>query len=202
MFIELTEFLSCPEDHEQQSYLVLAPDETEGRRVVRGSLGCPLCSREYPIADGVAQFGSAEEWGDGPSAAADDAPLPSSDRVHAVLGIAGPGGYVVLVGTAARLAPGLADLMDGVHFVGVNAPPEVRPGATLSLVSHARVIPLKSAMARGVVVGSEHVREPWLAESARLVLRGLRLVALAEVVAVPGVEQLASGDGMWVGERR
>jgi uncharacterized protein YbaR (Trm112 family) len=201
MFIELTEFLSCPEGHDEQSYLVLAPDEVDGRRIVKGSLGCPLCKREYVIADGVVRFAAAAGPNEG-RAGTDDAPLPPADRVHALLGIAGPGGYVVLVGTAAGLASGLATRMDGVHFVGVNPPPVVRPGATLSLLSHPRVIPLKSAMARGVVLGAEHARAPWLAESARLVLRGLRLVALTEGVAPPKVEQLASGDGLWVGEKR
>jgi hypothetical protein len=56
-------------------------------------------------------------------------------------------------------------------------------------------------MARGVVLGGEHARAPWLGEAARLLLRGLRMVALAEDVSCDGVERLASGNGMTVGQR-
>jgi hypothetical protein len=56
-------------------------------------------------------------------------------------------------------------------------------------------------MARGVVLGAEHSIEPWPEEGARLLLRGLRLVALAEDVHCAGIERLASGSGMTVGRR-
>ncbi len=201
MYIELTEYLRCPEEHEEQTYLVLVPQVMEGRAVTAGSVGCPVCKNEYAIADGVTRFGDQAGADAGfPAEAATS--LPAADTVQALLGITGPGGYVVLVGSAARLAGDLAEVMDGVHFVGVNAPADVAPSATLSLLSHPSVIPLKSSMARGVVVGADHAAEPWLGEGSRLVLRGLRLVVLAEDAAAPETEQLARGDGMWVGVRR
>ena len=198
MYIELTEYLRCPEEHEEQTYLVLVPQTMEGRAVTAGSVGCPVCKNEYAIADSVVRFG-------GPAGAGASVPdgtatsLPAADTLQALLGITGPGGYVVLVGSAARLADDLAGVMDGVHFVGVNAPGDVTPSAAISLLSHPSVIPLKSSMARGVVVGADHAAEPWLGEASRIVLGGLRLVVLAEDAAAPETEQLASGDGMWVG---
>jgi hypothetical protein len=195
MYIELTEHLRCPEDHEEQTYLVLVPETMEGRAVTSGSVGCPVCKNDYAIAAGVARFGESAAAGSGVPAVV----LPAADTVRALLGIAGPGGYAVLVGNAARLAADLGDLIEGVHFVGVNAPADVAPSARLSLLSHPGVIPLNSSMARGVVVGAEYALEPWLSEASRLVLRGLRLVVLAEDAAAPGTAQLASGDGMWVG---
>jgi len=200
MYIELTEYLRCPEEHDEQTYLVLVPQTMEGRAVTAGSVGCPVCKNEYTIADGVARFGDPAGAGTGVPAEAETS-LPTADTVQALLGVAGPGGYVVLVGSAVRLAGELAAVMDGVHFVGVNAPGDVAPSATLSLLSHPKVIPLKSSMARGVVVGADHAAEPWLGEASRLVLRGLRLVVLAEAAAAADTEQLASGDGMWVGEK-
>ena len=92
-------------------------------------------------------------------------------------------------------------MLDGVHFVGVNAPCDVAPSDSLSLVEHPSAIPLKSSMARSVVVGAEYAAEQWLAEAARLVLRGLRLVVLQEGASVAGVAQLASKNGIWVGQR-
>ena len=41
MFIELTDHLRCPADHEE-SYLVLLPDEIRERSVRAGRLGCPV----------------------------------------------------------------------------------------------------------------------------------------------------------------
>jgi uncharacterized protein YbaR (Trm112 family) len=194
MFIELTEYLACPEGHEEQNFLVLAQEKMDGRRVVRGSVGCPLCKREYGIERYVVRFGE-------PSGAREGEVPASAETVQALLGIAGPGGYVVLVGAAARLAEGLAAVIDGVHFVGVNAPGDVAPSESLSLVVHPSTIPLKSSMARGVVVGAEYAAAPWLAEAARLLLRGLRMVVLREGVSARGVAELASESGLWVGQK-
>ncbi len=200
MFIELAEFVRCPGGHGEQGYCVVVPDQMSGRRVVRGSIGCPACGREYPIVNGVACFGTPDDRRvvqEAPDAAAPADP----SEVHAVLALAGPGGYLVLLGSAARHAAPLAELIEGVHFVGVNPPSDVEPGGALSLVTAPDRIPLKSSMARGCVVGAEFAHDPWLAEAARLLLRGLRLVVLREDVAPAGVEQLAVGRGMWVGVR-
>ena len=56
MFIELTDHLRCPADHDEQ-FLVLIPELMDGRDVRQGSLGCPVCHRSFPIRDGVATFG-------------------------------------------------------------------------------------------------------------------------------------------------
>lgn len=55
MFIELTEMLRCPRDH-AESYVVAAPIVMDGRRIVRGVVGCPECKAEFPIVDGVVYF--------------------------------------------------------------------------------------------------------------------------------------------------
>src|SRR5579859_5642245 len=56
MHIELTEMLRCPEKH-QEEFLVLSTVEMSGRMVARGLLGCPVCHKEYEIANGVVEFG-------------------------------------------------------------------------------------------------------------------------------------------------
>lgn len=200
MFIELAEFLRCPAQHEARSYCVVLPEEMSGRRIRRGSIGCPECGREFAIVEGIARFGERDGVATPVIQEAESDADPSA--LAALLGLAGPGGYVVLVGAVARLAEQLAGEIEGVHFVGVNAPPEVRPSEALSLVAAPDGIPLASAMARGCVVSRGWAREPWLAEAARVVLRGLRLVVLAENVTAAGVEQLAAGDGMWVGVKQ
>ncbi len=201
MFIELAEFLRCPEGHPDEPYCVVAPDVMVERRVVRGSVGCPVCRREYGIAAGVVDFGAG--FGGAPPATepAGGGALPDAAVVQALLGLESTGGYVVLFGSAAHLAMGLAALRPGVHLVGVNAPPEVEPSPAFSLLRHPAVAPLRSAMARGVVMGRETTVPSWLAEGARVLLRGQRLVALREAVAVPGVATLADGQGLWVGQK-
>jgi len=55
MFIELSEFLRCPAQHDE-AFCVVMPLEMVGRSVVRGVIGCSNCRREYPVVQGVAIF--------------------------------------------------------------------------------------------------------------------------------------------------
>jgi uncharacterized protein YbaR (Trm112 family) len=205
MHIELTEMLRCPEPHEE-AFLVLSTGEMSGRMVRHGLVGCPVCQREYEIVDGVVHFvgaGSRERRaGDATERPAPGSPLPPPDVVQALLDLSGPGGYVVLLGTAARLGAGLAPLVVGIHCVGVNAPDDLAELPVLSLVRCESVIPLRGSMARGVVVGAEHASPAWLAEATRVLLRGRRLVVAGEDVTPAGVQHLVTGRGLWVGEKQ
>ena len=201
--------LRCPAPHEE-TFLVMSTGEMLGRMVRSGILGCPACHREYPIVKGVVHFsgGGIRETGNAVEAEhtfpGSRVPSPvDAQTLQALLDLSGPGGYVVLVGSAVRHAVGLAGLMGGIHFVGVNAPPEVEELPVLSLLSCATKIPLGRAMARSVVVGSDAIAAPWLAEAQRVLLPGRRLVVEREDVPVPpGLSKVAVGQGLFVGERR
>lgn len=203
MHIELTEMLRCPEPHREE-FLVLSTGEMSGRMVLSGLVGCPVCHQEYPMVRGVVDFGASgpapasAAAGGGPSARA-----PDAATLQALLDLGGPGGIVVLLGSAARYAEGLAGLMGGIHFVGVNAPPDVAELPVLSLLRCGRSVPLKSATARAVVIGPEAAAEPWLTEGVRILLRGRRYVLETAAAELPqGVTRLAAGDGLLVGEKR
>lgn len=204
MHIELTEMLRCLEPH-QEGFLVLSTGEMSGRMVRHGLVGCPVCQREYEIVDGVVHFEGAGT-GDAGRGVAESArppsPVPGPDVLQALLDLSGPGGYVVLLGTAARAGAELAPLVGGIHCVGVNAPGDVAESPVLSLLRSGSVVPLRGSMARGVVVGAELASPAWLAEAARILLRGRRLVVAGEDVAAPGVRHLATGQGLWVGEKQ
>ncbi|MGH7701015.1 MAG: hypothetical protein ACREMJ_10935 [Gemmatimonadales bacterium] len=207
MHIELTEMLRCPEPHESAP-LVLSTGEMVGRMVRKGVVGCPVCQREYPIVDGIVDFTGSGERGAVRADAHPDPPLPAprspdyAQTLQALLDLSGPGGIVVLVGTAARYAEALAALMGGVHFAGVNAPSGVEERPVLSLLRAGSQVPLRDAMARGVVLGRDVPGDPWLVEAVRVLLRGRRLVVEDERVAPPGMRALARAEGLWVGEKR
>jgi hypothetical protein len=205
--IELTEMLRCPEPH-ADGFIVLSTGEMRGRMVRSGIAGCSICHREYAIKNGVVDFGAgsteqSQTADRSPAATAHRAPRTDAATLQALLELSGPGGYIVLVGEAARHAAGLAALMGGVHFIAVNAPPDVDELPVLSLVRSGKGIPLRQTIARGVVVGADSARAPWLVEARRVLLPGRRWVVESEAVELPeGITKLASGQGLSVGEKR
>jgi len=207
--IELTEMLRCPERHEE-GFLVLSTGEMLGRMVRSGMLGCPVCGKEYPIVRGVAHFSGGGMRDAGSVASGEPTHLASRishpadvQTLQALLDLSGPGGYVLLLGSAAQHAVGLAGLMGGIHFVGVNAPDDVEELPVLSLLACETMIPLRQKVGRAAVVGPDRLGPEWLAEARRVLLPGRRLVIESERVATPaGLTQLALGHGLFVGERR
>jgi uncharacterized protein YbaR (Trm112 family) len=207
--IELTEMLRCPEPHREEM-LVLSTGEVRDRMVRSGLIGCPVCHREYPISRGIVNFRRSKERGANESSGPRPAhpppsplPIPDPEKLQALLELSGPGGYVVLVGAATRQAARLSALMDGIHFVGINPPADLEEQPMLSLLYASEKIPLRSAIARGVVVGADLATSPWLVEAHRVLLRGRRFVVVNEDPELPiGLEKLAAENGLWVGEKR
>src|SRR5947209_13955678 len=202
--------LRCPESH-GEAFLVMSTGEMLGRMVRSGILGCPICRREFPIVKGIVNFTGKGKGETGivsdtrPTFPVSPFPFPAVDpqTLQALLDLSGPGGYVVLLGVAARHAVGLAGLMGGIHFVGVSAPDDMEELAVLSLLACETMIPLRQTVARAVVVGSDRVGAEWLVEARRVLLPGRRLVIESEQVAAPvGLTRLALGHGLFVGERR
>lgn len=190
MFIELTDHLACPADHEEQ-FLVLLPDLMEERRVVSGDLGCPVCGRIVRIDQGIADFGDAALSGGGTSLTA--------EALEAFFGLSGPGGYLALVGGVATLAEPLSALIPGVRFVLVN-PPAGTPDSERGSVLRAPRLPLKIGTMRGIAVGADLAADPaWLLDSARALLPGLRLVAEGGQPPERTIKELARVGNIWVG---
>jgi hypothetical protein len=162
-----------------------------------------VCEAEYPIVAGVVDFQDAK------APRRQDAKTPSdkgglltAEAAATLLGLRGPGGYLLLAGSAARLAADVAALVPGVHLVCVNASGGTPRAAGASYLLCDDVVPVKSSWMRGVVLGAGCMEAPWPAEGARLVLGGLRLVVESEAAEVPGLVELARGAGVTVWERR
>lgn len=196
MFIELTDHLRCPADHDE-AFLVLIPATVSGRDVTSGILGCPICNREYPVSAGVAQFGPRPVSTEARRAQGDS--TPDAAAVLSFLSLEGPGGYVTLVGAAAGLAAGLRDLLPGVHLVAVNPDAELVGIAGLSVLRSPR-LPIKSRSQRGVVLGLPEAEDAdWRRRAVAAVLPGLRIAGQGTVPDHAGFELLASAAGWWVG---
>lgn len=193
MFIELTDHLRCPADHDEQ-FLVLIPEVMDGRDVSQGSLGCPVCHRSYPIRNGVATFGRA------PAIEAPPTRL-TPDAQAALAGLGGPGGYAVLVGGAAAHADLVAQELPGIGLVLVN-PPESAPDAAFASRLIAPSLPLKTGSVRTAILGPGFGNDPaWIREAARVVLVGNRVVGEGEPPSTDGLELAANADGCWVAVR-
>jgi hypothetical protein len=194
MFIELTDHLRCPADH-AEAFLVLLPDLVEGRWVRTGTLGCPVCDRRFTLRDGVLDVG-----GGPPAAAAPSGVGPLGPGALAPLvGLGGPGGYLVIVGPPAAGWREVAELVPGVGLVAVNPPAGVVDADGISVLRGGR-LPLKTNSMRGVVLGPPYGGDPaWVAEAARVLLPGLRVVGEGADQSPEAIDLMASAEGVWVG---
>ena len=194
LHIELTDALRClalPAHAEQ--YLVLLPQEMEGRLVVRGDLGCPVCGRVVRIVDGVADFGGG--------VASNGTTALTAEAVLAFLGISGPGGYVALVGGVTSLADELGKLLPDVGLVLIN-PPSNDAARSAAGVLRAGRLPLKTGSMRGVVLGAEvSTDRKWVTDAISAVLPGLRVVGEGSESPEGSVELLAQSPACWVGKK-
>ncbi len=210
MFIELTDHLKCPSDHPEQ-FLVLLPEVMDGRRVMRGEMGCPVCGKVVTLREGVLDFGRDDgqdpaETGQG-GGGETSAPL-SAEAALALLGIEGPGGYLLLVDQATQLAPEVETLLPGVGLVLLNPPVPLvlsewsHPGSIAISIIRSPRMPIKSSSMRGAVIGGDSARDPvWVTEAGRAVLPGLRVVGTGPVLPEMPFEILAETPGCWVGRR-
>lgn len=202
MFIELTDHLRCPADHQEQ-FLVLMPAQMDGRQVIEGVLGCPVCNRSFPIEKGVARFGASGVPRSGGRVEQGTANEPALDAAAlvALLGLGSPGGYVALVGSFGTLVRQLVEELTGVALVLVNSDADTSDFPFASSI-RAPTLPLKSASMRGVALGPDFAGEQsWIAAAARAVLPGNRVVGQGPEPDQSDLEIAASAGGCWVGVR-
>jgi hypothetical protein len=202
VFIELTDHLRCPADHEE-AFLVLVPERMEGRRVVAGHLGCPVCGWGTGWTEGIPDFhGRPAASGEAISAPSDASPAtgggPAFDAAAALalLGLDGPGGWVAFAGRTGALARQFAELLPNVNIVAVNPPAAAPPDDTVSVI-RSGVWPLKRHSLRGVVVGADAAA--MAAAALGSVLPGLRAAGEGEPPPLgASAELVAVAPGAWV----
>ena len=198
MFIELMDVLRCPRPHEE-SWLVLSASRMRDRHVMEGELGCHVCQSHFRIRDGVAVFESS------PSGGAELASLPpdAGFRMAAMLGLADPGGIVLLVGEHAAHASSLAALVPESQFLCINAARSEHPAddARISYLQAAERLPLASGSCRAAVIDSAHATSAFVVDAIRVVKGQGRLVVPPGTTLPEDVVVLARDSSSIVGER-
>lgn len=197
MFIDLLDALRCPADHDE-TWLVARIDKMAGRYIAEGSLGCPVCRREYAIRKFVTYF--TESFA--ASAPVEPVVLTTDDRltrVAALLDLGAPGGFVGLAGNAAEVAIALALAFD-VQTVLLNPPFAVEPSEGCSVVRCGGRAPLAAGSLRALAYDKHVAADEALVTSlVRAVRSGGRVLAPEPVPRPDGVRELARDEKEWVG---
>ena len=109
---------------------------------------------------------------------------------------------MLLVGSAGRLGPRLAELLERVHVAGVNPRADALPTPGFSVLRSPERLPVKRHSMRGVVVGHDAIGEPWLSAALGTLLPGLRAIIEDQDATPDGLVELVRGAGVMVGEKR
>ena len=194
MFIELVDALRCPVPHEE-SWLVAAAARIEHRHIVQGTLGCPVCSAEYPIADGVVYFrrGAEHQAASLPGAHAEPAL-----RLAAMLDLTDAQGFAVLLGRWGSWAEELSAIVE-TSLILVDPPVGVIGAPGISVLRTDGDVPLASGAARAMAIDEVSVTRA--ASAVRATRTRGRVVAPSTLALPEGVRELARDDGLWVAER-
>jgi hypothetical protein len=206
--IELVDALRCPASHDD-TWLVASVTRFDGRDIVDGVLGCPVCHRQYAVRRGEVDFGGAEggepeALGDADASEMPDASrTPNADellRARALLALGDVGGIVLLGGALARFAPHLADEVQVAPLL-LNAPRSAwSPGGATSAIRAREALPIASGALRAAWLDASTANARVVAEAARALRAGGRLVAPASAAVPPVVHLLARDEEQWVGE--
>jgi uncharacterized protein YbaR (Trm112 family) len=194
MFIELVDALRCPVAHEE-SWLVVAAIRMEARHIVEGTLGCPVCSAEYPIRHGVADF----RRGAGQRPADDASHHPElAMRLAAMLDLASAQGFAVLLGTWGSHAVELSRIVE-TPLILIDPPANVTGAPGISVLRCDGEIPLAAGAARAMAIDvGDSAR---VASAVRATRATGRVLAPVTVGLPAGVRQLVRDESVWVGER-
>jgi len=196
MFIELVDSLRCVHTHEE-SWLVLSATRMVARHVLDGTLGCPVCGAEFPVADGIVHLGDAQRAPELTSP--DDAPQQGL-RLAALLALDEPQGFALLGGTWGRHASELRGVVP-VQLVLLNPPMGVEAGPGVSvLLAPPGLVPLAAASLRGAAIDeATRLAMPALLRAVRT--KG-RLLAPVQLPVPAEAEELARDEAQWVAEVR
>lgn len=200
MFIELLDLLRCPRPHDE-TWLVASFNKVTNRFVETGTLGCPICGAQYPIADGVADFsgGINSPACDRNRSASSHRREELATRVGAFLDATEPGATVVLGGVWAYAAEELSALAQ-VRVIALNPEPDVTETGSVGLVRVSSEIPVAADSCLGVALDT-WFNAAIVGAAVRAVRPGGRVVGPASMSPPPELAVLAQDADYWVARK-
>ena len=198
MYIELIDLLRCPRAHDE-SWLVAAFNRMDGRFIIEGRLGCPVCSASFPITNGVADLRDSRE------APAGNAFTPSDEdddavalRVAAMLGLTRAGSVAVLSSMPGPIA-GLVSEIASVRVLATNSSTPATEQENVALIRSSDRLPFASGSIDAVMLGTT-VSSDQAEEAVRILKTGGRLVVTADSPLRGNLKELARDDRYIVAE--
>lgn len=200
MFIELIDLLRCINAHED-TWLVASFQTVSNRFVMEASLGCPSCSAQYQVNEGIADFsaGVALPSCEAERAAASHNREEHATRAGAYLEATEPGATIVLGGVWAYAAQELSEMAE-VRILALNAPSEVKESQTVGLLRVGTEIPVAPGSLFGVALDSWFPAK-LIASAVRAVRQGGRIVGPVTIPAPAELSVLAHDDNYWVAQK-
>lgn len=206
MHVDLIEFLRCVQPHEP-TWLVASVDRIKERDILFGRLGCPVCSTEYPIRDGIGDFRRCGELPEPAMREGVSRDLASAVgtgdlalRAAALLDLTTPGGFVLLAGSWSVAAFELVAMLDGVHALVLNPEPLIASGFGVSILLSDDRIPIRVGSCRGAALDATHSTVGWMTETVSVIRPEGRLIAQADA-PIPSDVTIVARDGRdWVAE--
>lgn len=197
MYIELIDLLRCPRVHEE-SWLVAAFNRMDGRFVIEGKLGCPVCSASFPIVDGIADLRDSRETSEGIASQSSDEDEDAALRVAAMLGLARAGSVAVLSGMPGPIA-GLIAEMASVRVVGTNSTSVAGEQENVAMIRSSDRLPFASGSIDAVMIGA-HASNDEVEDAVRILKTGGRLVVTADSQLRGNLREIARDERYIVAE--
>jgi uncharacterized protein YbaR (Trm112 family) len=200
VFIELLDLLRCINEHED-TWLVASFKAVTNRFVMEGTLGCPNCSAEYPIRNGIADFSAGLVLprceGERSVAIRDREELAT--RAGAFLNVTEPGATVVLGGMWADAALDLS-VMTETRVLAINSKAGAEESETVGLLLVGSKIPVAAGSVLGVALDASFPAET-VASAVKAVRPGGRIVGPVGIPPPAEVAVLAQDEDYWVAQK-
>jgi len=202
VFIELLDQLRCINPHEA-TWLVASFKSVTNRFVVEGTLGCPNCSAEYPIRNGIADFTAGHEVprprreAERRTAIHDREELAT--RAGAFLNVTEPGATVVLGGAWADAALELS-VMTEARVLAINPKAGAEESETVGLLLVGSEIPVAPGSLLGVALDASFPAQT-VASAVKAVRAGGRIVGPVEIPPPSELAVLARDGDYWVAQK-
>jgi uncharacterized protein YbaR (Trm112 family) len=194
VFIELVDALRCPVSHEE-SWLVAATTRMESRHIMEGTLGCPVCAAEYPIANGVVDFRRSPAH---PAAPEEPSDPQRALKLAALLDLTDNQGFAVLLGAWGNHATELAAITE-IPLILVDPPAGITGSPGISVLRCDGVLPLAATTARAIALDTGDAAR--VASAVNTTRPKGRVVAPITIELPDGITELARDASVWVGER-